>query len=724
MRIITVTIFIFALILAGLPGGLCGVARAAQDPEARFGDALVLYRAGSYGEAADRAVVLANESTGTLWEGRSLFLAGRAFGEAGMPDLASGYLELSRSKYPILADHSLYLQAGYLYDAGRYDEAAKLYLRVADEYPKSVLATGGLLYGGKALVDAGGFVGAAAALNRLLEKGPVRDTAAEAHYLLMAASVGTGDYVGAISHYRTLWLDYPGSSGAKKAEGLVSKISDGGYFVPEPGIEEYVHRAGTQEGLGMYTSAAGDYATALTVMPQGHPLAGKATVGLGHSFYMQRRNTDAIDVLNAAVPGQGYTDTAPEALYWLAKSYLRTGQPDLFRAVASRCVLEYPASKRAVDCLYLLGSEYTTLGIYDSAADAYDRLMSEYPQSELADDSHWRLGWVEYRRGCFDEAEKAFGDFISANPDSPLVAQAVYWRARSLENTGDTLQAGMLYELLKAWYGLSYYSYLAESPGGVIVATDPATPPATVPAPAIRQYYDDPALDRSVELGVQGMYSYALRELKNAEPRYSGSVNALETIAGAYAGLGNYKRPLELSSWVYRSRMDSGRTPVPEGALKLMFPLAFWAVISRESERFSVDPFLVASLAREESHFDPQAMSPAGAVGLMQLMPATAAPVCQLLGMEDPTTGRLTREAFNVPIGVCHLEFLLEKHGGRLAYVLAEYNAGPAPLARWIAASPDAPDDEFVETITYAETRNYVKRVLRNYNVYRNLYGK
>jgi len=703
--------------------GVSFSAEAPADPASSFGEALRLFKSGSFEQSAELAVENASLSAGTPWEGRSLFIAGRAYGEAGNPDLALGYLELAEKNYAAIADYALFMQAEYLNKSGRYEEAAPVCMRVADGYPKGALAALSLLDAGRAYVESGGYAEGLQALKRFLDRGPGQQTAAEAHYLMMLASEGLGDYEQVFSHYRTLWLEYPGSWPEKRAADIIARLAESGYMLAVPGIENHLWRAEKLSELGRYKGAVEDFKGSLELMPAGHPDEGRALAGLGYAYYKLRENERAIGVLSRFRAGGEFPKQSPEALYWLARAYLRTGREEEFIAAARECAEGYPEHGRASGCLYLLGSEHTFSGRYGDAAETFGGLLESYPGSGLADDALWRLGWAEYLAGCYPEAEKTFQEFAVKYPNSPLIAQALYWRARSLGNMGEDDTAGMIYELLRCEYRLSYYAVLAEDPGGPLSQDAGVAAPSA--APDMKKTYPsgEPAFGRAEELGIQGMEQYAVRELKAVESRYSGTLDGIKTMASAYIAAGNFKYTIEMSSRLYRTSVSTGSSIVPDDALRLIFPLAFWDVIHTEADRFGVDPFLVSSLAREESHFDPRAESPAGAVGLMQLMPSTAAAVCRLLDIEGPTTGKLKSEDFNVPVGTCHLGYLLEKQGGRLVYVLGEYNAGPGPLARWKANNPDVPDDVFVECITYPETRNYVKRVLRNYKVYRDLYG-
>jgi soluble lytic murein transglycosylase len=149
------------------------------------------------------------------------------------------------------------------------------------------------------------------------------------------------------------------------------------------------------------------------------------------------------------------------------------------------------------------------------------------------------------------------------------------------------------------------------------------------------------------------------------------------------------------------------------------FPRAHWTTVQRESQRHSVNPDLVLSLMRQESRFQTDALSPANARGLMQLIPSTAETTARMIGLHDYS---LFSPGDNIALGVAYLGELSVRYQGDVLRMLGAYNAGPRAVARWERRFPDAEDDEFIETISYRETRKYVKRVIRNRLIYESMY--
>jgi soluble lytic murein transglycosylase len=158
--------------------------------------------------------------------------------------------------------------------------------------------------------------------------------------------------------------------------------------------------------------------------------------------------------------------------------------------------------------------------------------------------------------------------------------------------------------------------------------------------------------------------------------------------------------------------------------LRFCYPLGFWDLVEPEAVARGLDPFLVVALIRQESLFDSDARSSADALGLMQILPATGHRLAAESGSADFRSAELYEPGRNVALGTTYLRNLRDRYGGNLPRVLAAYNAGEAAVDKWQRRYPDMEDDVFVESISYRETRGYVKRVLQNRRLYEALYGK
>jgi soluble lytic murein transglycosylase len=162
---------------------------------------------------------------------------------------------------------------------------------------------------------------------------------------------------------------------------------------------------------------------------------------------------------------------------------------------------------------------------------------------------------------------------------------------------------------------------------------------------------------------------------------------------------------------------------VPMVYWKLIFPQPYWNDLVADSEKNGLDPYLVASLIRQESEFNAGAVSPAHAIGLMQLLPSVGKENAKKEGLKGFNAGELLNPSINLQLGTRNLKQVLDRFGGQPEYALAAYNAGDMPVRQWMAVGDYKDVPEFVESIPYSETREYVQAIMRNRELYRTLYG-
>jgi soluble lytic murein transglycosylase len=161
---------------------------------------------------------------------------------------------------------------------------------------------------------------------------------------------------------------------------------------------------------------------------------------------------------------------------------------------------------------------------------------------------------------------------------------------------------------------------------------------------------------------------------------------------------------------------------VPAIYWQLMFPQPYWKELVADSGANSLDPYLVASLIRQESEFNAGAISPANAYGLMQLLPSVGKSLAKKHGIKRFTASQLLDPSINLELGTIYLKQAIDRYGGQVEYALAAYNAGDTPVRQWLASNDYKDVPEFVESIPYTETREYVQAILRNRELYRALY--
>jgi len=162
---------------------------------------------------------------------------------------------------------------------------------------------------------------------------------------------------------------------------------------------------------------------------------------------------------------------------------------------------------------------------------------------------------------------------------------------------------------------------------------------------------------------------------------------------------------------------------MPQWAWSVLFPKPYWGDLTRYSNANGLDPYLVASLIRQESEFNPQAVSRANAWGLMQLLPHVGKDLAKEVRMRRFSQEQLTDPSVNLELGTRYFKHMVDSFGGHVEYALAAYNAGADRVKTWQAQGPYRDIHEFVESIPFTETREYVQAIMRNATVYRLLYS-
>ncbi|MCC5810165.1 MAG: transglycosylase SLT domain-containing protein [Ectothiorhodospiraceae bacterium] len=293
------------------------------------------------------------------------------------------------------------------------------------------------------------------------------------------------------------------------------------------------------------------------------------------------------------------------------------------------------------------------------------------------------------------EWQRLVGAIWALPDDMQAQSEWRYWKAYALARTGDEDQAR---ELLQELAGeRHYYGFLAADWLGQDYAMNHQPGPRDEARMA--ELERRPALARAREFHLLGFAEEARREWQAG-------------LAGADAG--DWAQAAQLArDWGWYDRMiNAANRAGLHDALELRFPLAFRETMANRARDSDVDMGLVYALMRKESAFTPDARSPVGAMGLMQVMPGTGRNVASRLGISGFTTSKLYEPDMNLALGAAYLDQMLKRFDGNLVMAAAAYNAGPGRVDGWRRDNAGLPAQVWVENITFGETRDYVKSVL------------
>ena len=401
---------------------------------------------------------------------------------------------------------------------------------------------------------------------------------------------------------------------------------------------------------------------------------------------------------------------------------------DELKRIVAEMESSFPQSPWLAEALYSSGNLYMLRRDYATAAGYYSDLAMQFPSGKYAATAHWRAGWLSYRQGLYADAARLFDEQIQLYPSATETVPALYWRGRLYETQehNPALAAANYRTLIRA-YQHFFYAQLAQRRLAAISNAQAEEQPApepqldrfqAPPVPPLEESFpaDSPHLAKARLLANAGLNEYIAQEIA-ADPD-SSSWSALAE-AQIYASYGEHFRAMRVMKRALPTAATASIPSIPLAYWRILFPEPWWETIRTESAKNNLDPYLVAALIRQESEFNPSAISHANAYGLMQLLPAVGKSMAHKEGMEHFQTFQLLDPATNIRLGARYLRRTLDKFGGVTEYALAAYDAGDDRVREWQDAGPYQGMDEFVESIPITETREYVEIILRNLETYK-----
>jgi soluble lytic murein transglycosylase-like protein len=342
-----------------------------------------------------------------------------------------------------------------------------------------------------------------------------------------------------------------------------------------------------------------------------------------------------------------------------------------------------------------------------------EALLKLGPMSSTGGEEFFQEAFAAYAAGRFMDAARLWDEQLSVYRDVWVRRRATYWAGRARERAGDLEGARALWASLVPGTSADVYARWASAALGVPLATMHGTPSAA--AGDVEGLSGDHAAAPSRELLACGFPDLAEDAAEN-----EGSLDPLFGAALA-SEWGDHRRAVSLLKQRYPEVGTPEEGAVPIAARRAYYPLARAGLVTRAAAEAGLPAALVFGVIRQESIFQTSVKSHAGALGLMQIMPATG----RALRRGENRKGRLDLldPGENVRLGVVYLAQLLRQFGGDTAAALVAYNAGPSRVKRWRKEHGNLPEDEFLESLPLSEPRVYVKRVLFYQGAYAALWG-
>jgi soluble lytic murein transglycosylase len=426
-------------------------------------------------------------------------------------------------------------------------------------------------------------------------------------------------------------------------------------------------------------------------------------------------------LLNESRPDQ--LDAALQLLR--ARAAWRANRAEEFLAGLKQVEKKFPRSREAVDAKVQRAKYYATDEV--DYAKSTQNLEAAIKAGATGNDGEniWTLGFTYVLWAKYDDALRLFDRYVHEYPDGDYKTNALFWTGKIHEKRGSLADRDAAFRQVIAEYPYSYYAYrcreiLGEAPlAGSDVVGAGAFPNIDEELAKI----SEPRLEAVRELLAVDLTRDATLEMKTLAAAYPDNLGIAFMLADVYAGGGEVFDAMGILQRRFKPFIRHGGTNIPKRLWQILYPLDYWETIQVEAQKRNLDPYLVASIIRQESGFEPTTVSNAGAVGLMQIMPAEASRIALAAGLAEIDRQRLFDPMTNIAVGAAEYSQKLASMNGNHLLAIAAYNAGEDAVGRWLAQTPiDGDPDIFVDSIPYAETRLYVKSVTRNRFEYRRVY--
>ncbi len=616
-----------------------------------------------------------------------------------------------------LSDYADYLGAQAMMQAGRAAEVQPLLENFAQRHPESIfIETAPVLLANAEMLQKNG-----PAAVKVLEEAQSTHTATRAdfQYALGRAYQTAGDTSKAASVYRALFIAQPLTYEASQARLQMQAMGQG-----PTAAERKVH-ADRLFNAKRYSEASVEYNAIKNdpglTQPDRDALEIYSAVCDLKLKHLSRHDVEKLPATT--------DDSAALKLYLFAEISRTERDRAAHGAIIAQMLEKYPTSRWFEEALYSGGNMYLLTHDMPEAIYHYKLLVEHFPTSIYAPSAHWREAWMNYRLRNYAEASRLMDEQVVRYSAGIEASSALYWRGRMLEEQEHNFpQAANYYRSLGENYANFYYGELARQRLAVL-GPQAEVPPATALA-SVRKLEVPELLDVVPEndphyIKAKLLANAALNEYIGPEIQASPGAEEWGALAQAqiYSSYGEYTRALQSMKHSGISFFAIPAAEVPVSYWKLIFPQPYWSDLVSDSERNGLDPFLVASLIRQESEFNAGAVSPAHAYGLMQLLPAVGKENAKKEGIKGFQAGQLLNPSVNLQLGTRNLKRVLDRFGGQPEYALAAYNAGDIPVRQWMASGEYKDIPEFVESIPYTETREYVQAIVRNRELYRMLYA-
>ncbi|MBI4211558.1 MAG: tetratricopeptide repeat protein [Deltaproteobacteria bacterium] len=628
------------------------------------------------------------------------------------------FFQISEETLKMVEEDVLFHRAVSNFHLGRYPKAREMFEELLRAHSDSLFIPESRMYLVRTLIKLGLLEDARKQADGLVRHRKASPEFREADLLWIEAAIDMGDGKAAAERLRTIALFARNEKELQELKPLMARIKsltgeDIDSWLREPKQQFLLGRS--FEEYGGWKEASHRYRAVVQSSNVSGDLLAETKWRLGECLARLQSYGEATRLLEEVRMMPESESFREQLLSVLARTYTKANR---YTEAAKVLELLFEGKKDRSLYWYKLAFLEMDQGHFEEASQQFDRLLKKNPKQPMAADIRWKLFWCLKKLGRHEEALATLRPIKLRKGEGDRVK---YWEARTLERLGRESEAKQLYEAFANENDGDYYSQLA----GFRVSKnteDAFQVSAGDRHGARRAPRDDTALilrqaqdERPKNHPEQGTNSYHFQRALFFD-RLGLSREVRQSLERASMDNGVPKQNIaELALrhdgyyLVYQLARKNGDAPEWN---EMRYPRAFEREVQRALGSSRFDPEIVYALMAAESTYRPWVVSSVGAIGLMQLMPSTAARYDQDKRFD---ARQLFLPQVNIRLGVRYLLHLHRLFPKNLAAVLASYNAGEPAVRRWIDKNPKSDIDEFIEEIPYAETQGYVKKIMAEY---------
>ncbi len=658
--------------------------------------------------------------------------------------IAEYYFNKIKYSYPLLQDHIFYYLAKSLLLQKKYDQSEEHYLKLIENYPDSVWVELASVEYADLFYIKQDYVNAEEEYEYFLSAFPDSQYIPYCLFQLAASQEKNAEYDKSFENYKKIWLKHPLNEYSETAWESLNRLAEDGLVKPFiPTANQIYSRAEIFFNSYDYNSAleeldkilGEDYINDLSQSLHSNVLFKK-----GMCYYNLGDYGQSKDYLIQSYEKYPSGSVADDSLFFTGRALTNLNSTDDAISYYQKLLKLFPSSNYCDDALYRIGRIYSLKESYKNAASYFQRVSTDYPNGDKLSDALWELGWIKYMSADYDSASTAFSDYASSYKGTQLEEKGLFWEAKCQQKLGENDKAAALYQQIINLNSYSYYTFTSyETLAGMDIKVqireiddrlDPENPQIADTIPDIYAFLEQDSyfhdeqnhINKAIELYKLEFYNSATLEIEAASSEIEEDPTGILKIATLFLKSNDYADSLKIIYENFSKLESKLDQPHMDYLYYLYYPYGYKEAVQKYSGQYDLDPLFTLSVIRQESNFMPLAGSYAGAQGLMQIMPVTGKGIARQIGISDYNDILLLNPETNIKMGTFYLRQQMDNFNQNQFYCLGAYNGGPGKMSEWISKRGSMDIDEFIENISYEQTREYIKKVMGNYYLYQMLY--